>query len=129
MSATVGRVRGVLFFVLHPRRLLALVAGLTGAVLYVWYAAVRAVPGGGRGKAGRGGVLVLVVSVLAASQLTDLLTNRFTLPGTDTRRAEVILEEHFGQSTDGTFTVVVESDGQAQKLLRPGRAAGGSGGG
>src|SRR3972149_303518 len=64
-----------------------------------------------------GWVPVLVASVLAASQLTDLLTNRFTLPGTDTRRAEVILEEHFGQSTDGTFTVVVESDGQAQKLL------------
>ncbi len=64
-----------------------------------------------------GWVLVLAVSALAASRLTDLLTNRFTLPGTDTRRAEVILEEHFGQSTDGTFTVVVESAGQAQKLL------------
>ncbi len=44
MSATVSRVRGVLFFVLHPKRLLALVGGLMGAVLYVWYAAVRAVP-------------------------------------------------------------------------------------
>ncbi|OFW74041.1 MAG: hypothetical protein A2Y55_11445 [Actinobacteria bacterium RBG_16_68_12] len=74
-----------------------------------------------------GWVLVLVVSVLAASQLTDLLTNRFTLPGTDTRRAEVILEEHFGQSTDGTFTVVVESDGQAQKLLPRVREAAGRG--
>jgi len=44
MSATVSRVRGVLFFVLHPKHLLALVGGLMGAVLYVWYAAVRAVP-------------------------------------------------------------------------------------
>ncbi len=51
MSATVSRVRGVLFFVLHPKRLLALVGGLTGAVLYVWYAAVRAVPGVRRRKA------------------------------------------------------------------------------
>jgi uncharacterized membrane protein YdfJ with MMPL/SSD domain len=61
--------------------------------------------------------LVVVVSALASSRLSDLLTNRFTLPGTDTRRAEVILEEHFGQSTDGTFTVVVQTDGPAAASL------------
>src|SRR3989304_7888147 len=84
-----------------------------------------------RWPVGAGWVPVLVASVLAASQRTDLLPNRFTLPGTETRRAGVILEEHFGQSTDGTFTVVVESDGQAQKLLPPGREAArrGAGGG
>jgi len=62
-------------------------------------------------------VAVFVLSVLASSRLSDLLTNRFTLPGTDTHRAEVILEDHFGQSTDGTFTVVVESTGQAEELV------------
>ena len=30
---------------------------------------------------------VFLVAGLAASQLSGLLTNRFTLPGTDTRRA------------------------------------------
>src|SRR5918992_278224 len=60
---------------------------------------------------------VLVVSALASSRLSDLLTNRFTLPGTDTRQAEVILEDHFGQSTDGTFTVVVETPGPAETFV------------
>ena len=46
----------------------------------------------------------------ASSQLADLRTNRFTLPGTDTRRAEVILEDHFGQKSTGSFTIAVESD-------------------
>jgi RND superfamily putative drug exporter len=60
---------------------------------------------------------VFVLSAFASSRLSDLLTNRFTLPGTDTRRAEVILEDHFGQSTDGTFTVVVEAAGRAEELV------------
>ena len=68
-------------------------------------------------------ILVVVVSALASSRLSDLLTNRFTLPGTDTRRAEVILEEHFGQSTDGTFTVVVQTDGPAAASLPSVRVA------
>jgi hypothetical protein len=44
MSATIARVRALLLVVLHPKRLLALLAGVVGAVLYVWIAAVRAVP-------------------------------------------------------------------------------------
>ena len=34
-----------MYLLLHPRRLLTLLAALVGAVLYVWVAAVRAVPG------------------------------------------------------------------------------------
>ena len=45
MSATIARVRALLFVVLHPKRLLALLGALLGAFLYVWIAAVRAVPG------------------------------------------------------------------------------------
>ncbi|MGH3133288.1 MAG: hypothetical protein ACRDNY_06035 [Gaiellaceae bacterium] len=37
--------RGALYLLLHPKRLLILVAGLFAAALYVWIAAVRAVPG------------------------------------------------------------------------------------
>jgi hypothetical protein len=44
MSATIARVRALLLVVLHPKRLLALVAGAVGAFLYVWIAAVRSVP-------------------------------------------------------------------------------------
>jgi hypothetical protein len=45
MSATIARVRALLSLALRPKRLLALVGGLIGAALYVWVAAVRAVPG------------------------------------------------------------------------------------
>jgi hypothetical protein len=44
MSATIARVPALLSLVLHPKRLLALVGGLLGFLLYVWIAAVRAVP-------------------------------------------------------------------------------------
>jgi putative drug exporter of the RND superfamily len=68
-------------------------------------------------------LVVFVVAGWASSQLADLLTNRFTLPGTDTRRAEVILEDHFGQKSTGSFTIVVESDGRARVLVPQVRAA------
>ena len=45
MSASIVPVRGVLFLMRHPRRIATLVAGLFGALLYVWFAGVRAVPG------------------------------------------------------------------------------------
>ncbi len=50
MSATIAWVRGFLFL-LHPKRLLALIAGVLGGLLYVWFAAVRAVPDVKRRKA------------------------------------------------------------------------------
>ena len=59
----------------------------------------------------------------ASSQLSGLLTNRFTLPGTDTRRAEVILQDHFGQRSTGSFTFVVKGEGNARALVPQVRAA------
>lgn len=62
--------------------------------------------------------VVFVLSMWALSGLGDLLTNRFELPGTDTHRAETILEDHFGQKTTGSFSVVVEGPaGSAARLL------------
>jgi RND superfamily putative drug exporter len=68
-------------------------------------------------------VVVFGVCGLASSQLSGLLTNRFTLPGTDTHRAERILEEHFGQRSTGAFTIVAETDGTATTLVPQLRAA------
>jgi hypothetical protein len=45
MSATVRRVRAALFLLTNPKRVLAIVVSTVGALLYVWFAAVRAVPG------------------------------------------------------------------------------------
>jgi putative drug exporter of the RND superfamily len=64
-------------------------------------------------------LLVFAASVAAASGLSDLLTNRFTLPGTDTKRAEDILEERFGQKSTGSFTLVVESESRSAESLVP----------
>jgi hypothetical protein len=44
MSATIARVRALLSLALHPKRLLMTIGGLLGFVIYVWIAAVRAVP-------------------------------------------------------------------------------------
>jgi RND superfamily putative drug exporter len=64
-------------------------------------------------------IATLVVAGVASSQLSDLLTNRFTLPGTDSQRAERILQEHFGQRSTGSFTLVVESHGDDVAALLP----------
>ena len=69
-------------------------------------------------------LLVFVVAGAASSKLSDLLTNRFTLPGTDSQRAEQILQDHFGQRSTGSFTLVIESeDGSAVSLVPQARAA------
>ena len=60
--------------------------------------------------------VILVGSVGAMSGLSDLLTNRFSLPGTDTERAENVLEEHFGQKTTGSFSLIV-GESLAQRVL------------
>jgi hypothetical protein len=44
MSATIVRVRALLFLALHPKRLLTTIAGVIAFAFYVWFAAVRAVP-------------------------------------------------------------------------------------
>jgi hypothetical protein len=53
MSATIAAMPGVLLLFLRPKRLLTLLAGLFAGVVYLWIAAVRAVPGVRRRKASR----------------------------------------------------------------------------
>jgi RND superfamily putative drug exporter len=69
-------------------------------------------------------LVVFLVSGAATSGLSDLLTNRFSLPGTDTERAENVLEDHFGQKSTGSFSVVVKgAPGSAEALVPKARAA------
>jgi hypothetical protein len=51
MSASIDSVQGVLYFLRRPRRVLAFVGAVVGGLLYVWFAAVRAVPEVRRRKA------------------------------------------------------------------------------
>jgi RND superfamily putative drug exporter len=59
----------------------------------------------------------------AAKGLSGLLTNRFTLPGTDAGRAEAILRDDFGQRSTGSFTFVARTDGDARTIVPALRAA------
>jgi uncharacterized membrane protein YdfJ with MMPL/SSD domain len=69
-------------------------------------------------------IVLLVVAGIASSGLNDLLTNRFVLPGAESEKAGTILEEHYGQQPEGSFSVVVQGQpGSAQSLLAPTRAA------
>ncbi len=51
-------------------------------------------------------VAVIVVGVLSAFKLPDLLTTSLTVPGTSSAQANRILEQHFGQNIEGSFTVI-----------------------
>jgi uncharacterized membrane protein YdfJ with MMPL/SSD domain len=69
-------------------------------------------------------LVLLVFAGAASSGLPDLLTNRFVLPGAESEKAGKILEEHFGQKPEGSFSLVVQGKpGSAQALIEPTRAA------
>ncbi|HSC49004.1 MAG TPA: MMPL family transporter, partial [Gaiellaceae bacterium] len=51
-------------------------------------------------------LVVLLGGAFAATKLTPLLANTFTMPGTDSERARTILKQHYGDRSDGSFTVV-----------------------
>jgi putative drug exporter of the RND superfamily len=69
--------------------------------------------------------LIFLVSGVASSGLADKLTNRFTLPGTDTAKVDKILEEEYGQTSTGSFSIVVrgEEPGSAEALMPEAQAA------
>jgi putative drug exporter of the RND superfamily len=63
--------------------------------------------------------LVAVVAAGAASSgLSSLLTNRFVLPGAESDKARNILQQHFGQKPEGSFSLVVKgAPGTAASLV------------
>src|ERR671930_160087 len=50
--------------------------------------------------------VVLLAGGFAYSKLTPLLSNTFTVPGTDSERARTILQDHFGDRSDGEFLII-----------------------
>src|SRR5690242_11109701 len=59
---------------------------------------------------------VVVVGVLANSRLTPLLSNTFTVPGTDSERVRTLLQQHYGDRSDGSYTVVFRIAGDSGDL-------------
>ena len=72
-------------------------------------------------------LVVLVGGGWSSSRLTALLSNTFTMPGTDSERARAILKEHYGDRSDGAFTIVFRvrdsSDPRQHALLQRRMAA------
>src|SRR6266487_5015748 len=62
-----------------------------------------------------GWLAVLLVGGFAFTHLSSLLSNEFSVPGTDSERARTILERHFGDRSDGAFTVVFRLPGGADR--------------
>ncbi len=65
-------------------------------------------------------LVVLLGGGWSSTKLSPLLSNTFTMPGTDSERARTILEERYGDRSDGAFTVVFsvrDSRDPQQRLL------------
>jgi uncharacterized membrane protein YdfJ with MMPL/SSD domain len=63
-------------------------------------------------------LVVLLAGGYANGKLSDLLSNTFTMPGTDSERARTILEQHYGDRSDGAFTVVYRVPNASEPALR-----------
>src|SRR5512144_2199277 len=71
-------------------------------------------------------LVVLLAGGWSSTRLSALLSNTFTMPGTDSERARTILKERYGDRSDGAFTVVFrvpDSRDPQQRLLLQRRLA------
>src|SRR6201989_3309546 len=65
--------------------------------------------------------VLFVLGGLGAANLGGLLSNRFSVPGSDAEQGLDLLRDHMGDRTDGSFTLVAGGGGTA--------GGGGGGGG
>jgi uncharacterized membrane protein YdfJ with MMPL/SSD domain len=63
-------------------------------------------------------LVILIAGGWSSSKLSALLSNTFTMPGTDSERAREILKDHYGDRSDGAFTVVFRVPNAADPALR-----------
>jgi uncharacterized membrane protein YdfJ with MMPL/SSD domain len=63
-------------------------------------------------------LVVLIAGFGASSKLSALLSNTFTMPGTDSERARTILKDRYGDRSDGAFTVVFRVPNAGDPALR-----------
>src|SRR5262245_7762888 len=69
-------------------------------------------------------LVAFVASGIASAGLSDLLTNRFVLPGSDSDKARNVFQENFGQKPERSFSIVVKtSEGGAAAAVQPTRLA------
>jgi RND superfamily putative drug exporter len=56
-------------------------------------------------------IALFLVGGAAAANLGDLLSNRFSVPGSDAERGLALLKDHMHERSDGAFTLVVQGKG------------------
>ena len=59
---------------------------------------------------------VLIAGGWSFTRLSALLSNSFSVPGTASEEVRTILQSHFGDRSDGSFTVVFQAPDAAQRL-------------
>jgi RND superfamily putative drug exporter len=62
--------------------------------------------------------VVVVVGGWSSTRVSALLSNTFTVPGTDSERARNILRDHFGDRSDGSFLLVFRVDDASDPAAR-----------
>ena len=63
-------------------------------------------------------LVVLIAGGWSSSKLSALLSNTYTMPGTDWERARTILKDQYGDRSDGSFTVVFRVLNASDTALR-----------
>jgi putative drug exporter of the RND superfamily len=75
-------------------------------------------------------LVILLLGAAATSKLPALLSNTFTVPGSDSERARTILQDRFGDRSDGEFLIIYKvrngTAGTRLKLERSIRRAAGA---
>ena len=56
-------------------------------------------------------IALFLVGGAAAANLGGLLSNRFSVPGSDAERGLTLLKDHMHERSDGAFTLVVQGEG------------------
>jgi uncharacterized membrane protein YdfJ with MMPL/SSD domain len=56
-------------------------------------------------------IALFLVGGAAAANLGDLLSNRFSVPGSDAERGLTLLKDHLNERSDGAFTLVAVGEG------------------
>src|SRR4051812_10338394 len=62
-------------------------------------------------------LVVFLLGGFASVRLSPLLSNSFLVPGTDSETVRQVLERHFGDRSDGSFTVVFQVPNARNRAL------------
>ena len=62
-------------------------------------------------------LLIIILGVLAGSNLSKHLTTSLVVPGSQSAQADKILTDHFQENIEGTFTVIYKFKNASKKEI------------